>query len=200
MSDARLKTKIRNLVRENLASLGFILARPRMPQRQCPGLRQSLEFQPGTGHLAGSYTINVCWSFLIAPRDWEALDGYRRIGELAGQGDTWYSREPNRFEEDFARATTLVLNVAVPYLERYSNVNAIVTAYEEGTLSRSHAFGPDRGWQSFNLGYCYSYLGRTAPAISNLRAVIEEHSSEPYDFIQVRTHLAKEEILSLERA
>src|SRR3954454_21254415 len=168
MSDSRLKTKIRRFVQDHLASEGFILRKPRLAARHLTGLRQSLEFQPGTNHLAGQFTINVCWTFTLAAPHEGAFHARRRIGELAGGADIWYSGKPPQLEEDFARATALILRVALPYLQRHASVESIVASYEGGDISIKQAFGSDRGWQLFHLGFCYAFLGRSATALTSL--------------------------------
>ena len=58
MSDAKLKTRIKNLVKNSLSEIGFGLIKPRIIEREVDGLIQGVEFQPGTGHLSGKYTFN----------------------------------------------------------------------------------------------------------------------------------------------
>jgi hypothetical protein len=197
MSDSGLKTKIRRLVRDHLASEGFTLLRPRVPERLLVGLRQSLEFQPGISHLAGRFTINVRWTFTLAAPYEGAAHGRRRIGELAGGADTWFSREPAQLDEDFARATALILHVALPYLNRYASVESITSSYERGELTAKHAFGPDRGWQLFHLGFCYAFLGRTTAAVTSFQSLIQDHSSGPWDWMQERKTDAEQKVALL---
>jgi hypothetical protein len=200
MSDSRLKTQIRRLVQDHLAPEGFTLRKPRMPERHLPGLRQSLEFQPGANHLSGRFTINVCWTFMLGGPHEGVSHARRRIGELAGGADIWYSREPTKLDEDFGRATALLLRVALPYLQRYASVQSIVNSHEHGDLTVRQAFGPDRGWQPFHLGFCYASLGRTDAALTSLRSLLEDHSSEPLKFVQERKALAEQQLALLTRS
>jgi len=116
------------------------------------------------------FTINVGWTFTLATPDDTAFHASRRIGDLAGGPDTWYSLAPDQIDEQFARATALILRIALPYLQRYTSVESIVRSHERGDLTIKQAFGPDRGWQLFHLGFCHAFLGRTNDAVSSLQA------------------------------
>jgi hypothetical protein len=122
MSNATLKARIQRLLKEHLAVHGFELQKPRIVQRRIDHLRQGIEFQPGTGHLAGKYSVNVYWSFTHALDEEGTMAVCKRIGELSGSGDRWFSRADSDFDTDFAVVERLVVEVALPYLARYDTV------------------------------------------------------------------------------
>lgn len=93
MSNAKLKTKIRQLFNAHLESMGFLLERARIPERKLLGLRQGIEFQPGTGHLEGKYALNVYWSFMHSLDEGISMSAVKRIGHLTRGPDRWFSRE-----------------------------------------------------------------------------------------------------------
>jgi tetratricopeptide (TPR) repeat protein len=189
MSNAKLKTQIKRLVKEQLSQEGFSLSRLRIPERTTAELRQGIEFQPGTGHLSGQYTLNVYWSFRFFEND-GAMDGCRRIGDLLGCGDTWFSREDDKLDSEFVKVTQLIMDHAVPYLNAHNTIQKIIAAHENEDLSTAEAFGEDVGWQQFNLGFCYDHLGQNEEALAHLSRVIEEHSDEDYEWVQERKQMA----------
>jgi hypothetical protein len=199
VSASHLKTRVKRLAREFAAS-NFTLKLGRILERDSPGLRQGLEFQPGTRRLADRFTVNVFWTFTIADPDASGFAGARRIGDFVAGTDMWFSSEPAQIDSDFAKVRDLLERYALPYLDEFSSVKAIVSGYERGHISCRDAFGADRGWQRFNLGFCYSFLGRSAPAITNLRAVVEEYSAEPWEWVQSRKARAEAEIARLSAA
>jgi len=186
MSNAKLKTKIRQLFNAHLESMGFLLERARIPERKLLGLRQGIEFQPGTGHLEGKYALNVYWSFMHSLDEGISMSAVKRIGHLTGGPDRWFSRELDSLDTDFQFVEELVLGTALPYLVQHDSISKIISSYEAGTLSQTDAFGGDIGWRHFNLGFCYSSLCKTDAAIHHFNEVVTKYSDAPSAWAQHR--------------
>ncbi len=197
MSDARLKTKIRNLVKNSLGESGFKLLKPRIVERDVDGMKQGVEFQPGTGHLRGRYTLNVYWRFNYLPKDHLAFDSSRRIGELTADRDTWFSRESDGLDADFDRVVGLFETVIIPYLDRYSSLEMLIDAYLNGAITKAQAFGHDPGWQCFNAGFSLAALNKTTRAVAELKELIERHSSDDRDWVLERKIRARDMLAQL---
>ena len=188
MSDANLKKWIRQFLRDELNAHGFELSKPRLIQRYLDGLRQGMEFQPGTGHLAGKYTINVFWSYAISPiNSTVAMHAVRRIGEFAGEVNTWYDREDL---SQFELVKDLILTDALPYLDRFSSIRRILQAIEDGVIARESAFPTDPGWRDFYLGYCYLHVGNVAQARTCLERVVHGQSTATHEWVLERRNVA----------
>lgn len=198
MSDKALKAKIKELFIDELAPRGFMLKKKRMPERILPELCQGLEFQPGNGWLDRKYTVNVFWNFTIFPFSLNRFDAERRIGELTGQGDTWFSREEGELERDFKEVRSAIINQALPYLEKYNTIDKIITANEAGELRDDDAFGLFPCQREFIQGCCYNYLGRHTKAVKCFREVIDNYSSETCEWVKERKKLAEMEISRIE--
>jgi hypothetical protein len=197
MSDTKLKTRIKRLFKAYLEPQGFVLARARIPERKLQGLRQGIEFQPGTGHLDKKFTLNVYWSFTHSLDAGVAMHANKRIGDLAGVGDKWFSRSDSELDADFLIAEKLLIEVGLPYLARYDTIAKIVDACESGLLSSTDAFGIDEAWRHFNFGYCQSFLGNNAQSIEHYREVVSKHSERPYAWVQERKRVANEQLRNL---
>lgn len=200
MSDAKLKTRIKNLVKDTLFEYGFSLVKPRLIERQVDGLIQGVDFQPGSGHLSGKYTLNVYWRFDYIEKDHISFDANRRIGDLANTNDLWLSREAENLESDFEKVKSYFYETILPYFEKYSSIQRLVEAYDRGEISKQHAFGTDLGWQCFNSGFSYAAINNKNLAIIELREVINKHSSNPYDWVQKRKKIAHNKLTELESA
>ncbi|MFM0234348.1 hypothetical protein [Paraburkholderia sediminicola] len=188
MSDANLKKWIRQFLRDELAAHGFELSKPRLIQRHLDGLRQGMEFQPGTGHLAGKYTINVFWSYAISPiNSTIAMHAVRRVGDFAGEINVWYDREDL---SQFAAVTDLILTEVLPYLDSFSSIRRILQAIEGGLIASESAFPTDPGWRDFYLGYCYLHVGNVAQAKTCLERVVHGHSTATHGWILERRNVA----------
>ena len=190
MSAAKLKTRIKCLHSSVLAEKGFVLDRARIPERRLSGLRQGIEFQPGTGHLAGKFTLNVYWSFLDALDDGNAMSASKRVGDLAGGTDSWFSQEDDAIDSAFQAVERLMNQRILPYLDRYDTLSKIVDACSSGELSEIDAFGVDVGWRRFYQGFCHLQLGHTAVAVEHFVRVVDLHSSAPYEWVQRRKRSA----------
>lgn len=197
MSDAKLKTRIKRFFKEEMEPKGYILKKARMPERFLAGLRQGIEFQPGTGHLGGQYTLNVFWSFMHSLDEGIAMHGNRRIGELCGEKDTWYSREESKLESDFEIVKEKLTTLVLPYLDKYSSIEKIIADASSGDLEPSKTFGISPGWRHFNQGYCYAFLGDRINALDHYQQVIEKYSDEPYEWVKKRKQAALVEISNL---
>jgi hypothetical protein len=184
-----LKTKIKNLVKENLSSYEFVLIKPRIIERKLTDFYQGLEFQPGTNSLGGKFTLNIYWRFDYIKRDYIAFDGNKRIGELAGQGDLWFSSLNEDIEISFAAVTKLIKDIVVPRFEKFNSIEKIVSAYEVGEISKKDAFGADIGWQAFNLGCSYLKIGKNDSARKELQEVIDKYSTRNIEWVQNRKNL-----------
>jgi hypothetical protein len=196
MSDAKLKTKIKGLFKAHLESQGFVLAKKRCPERMLQGLRQGIEFQPGSGFLDQKYTLNIYWSFPHLLDFGCTMDAKKRIAQLVeGIGNGWFSRADADIDTDFQGVERLVVDVVLPYLAKYDTIEKIVHGYESGALSLGDAFGD--GWGPFNIGYCYAYLGNKPEAIKHYQEIVSKYSTEPYDWVQERKRVASEEIARL---
>ena len=200
MSIAKLKTRIKNLVKKSLFVLGFKLIKPRILEREIGGLKQGVEFQPGTGHLDGQYTLNVYWRFNYIPKDYISFDANRRIGELMSKKDTWFSHGEDKLETDFAEVTRIFDEIIIPYFEEYSSLEKLVDNYSTGKISKQHAFGLDHGWQCFNAGFTYAALNNKDKAIKELNELINKHSIEDYDWVKERKILAQQKLSELKSA
>ena len=57
-------------------------------------------------------------------------------------------------DSSFARASAEVMAHALPYLERYRTLEALIEGTESGAVSLTDAFGSDPGWQLYKRGLC----------------------------------------------
>lgn len=190
MSDSKLKSRIQKFFHDELEPKGFVLKKPRIPERFLAGLRQGIEFQPGSGHLDRRYTLNIFWSFQHALDEGIAMHGTRRIGTLIGKSDMWFSRESDQLDSEFDVATSVLMRAALPYLDKYSSIDQIVSGAASGEIDLPQAFGQDAGWRHFNQGYCYAFLGKRKDAIDHYAQVIASHSDLPYAWVRKRREQA----------
>jgi hypothetical protein len=190
MSDSKLKSRIRKFFHDELEPKGFVLKKPRIPERFLAGLRQGIEFQPGSGHLDRRFTLNIFWSFQHALDEGIAMHGTCRIGHITGNSDTWFSREDDKLGSEFEDAKSALVRVALPYLDKYSSIDRIVSGAASGEISLQQAFGGDAGWRHFNQGYCYAFLGKRKDAIDHYTQVIANHSDRPYAWVRKRREQA----------
>jgi hypothetical protein len=188
VTDANLKKWIRQFVREELMAQGFGLSKPRLIQRHVEGLRQGMEFQPGNGHLAGKYTINVFWSYTISPiSDTVSMHAVRRIGAFTGEGNAWYDRDD---QSQFEKIRGLISADVLPYLNKYSSIDCILEAVNDGSIASENAFPVDPGWRDFYLGYCHLHVGNVARAKVCLERVVHVHSTATYGWVIERRDAA----------
>jgi len=197
MSDSKLKTHIKRFYRNQMEPKGYVLKKARLPERFLDGLRQGIEFQPGSGHLAGQFTLNIFWSFTHPLDDGSSMSGAWRIGQILGQGDTWYPCEGDVLNAGFSAVSTALVNSALPFLDAYSTIQKIVEDTNSGKLDSGKAFGLDPGWNSFNQGYCHRFLGNRQEAIKHFQDVVEKHSDRPYDWVAQRRGASLAELQGL---
>jgi hypothetical protein len=189
MSDSTLKTRIRDLLKEHLIAHGFALKKPRIVERQVDHLRQGIEFQPGTGHLDGKYTVNVYWSYTLSPiQDDYSMHASKRIGFFNAQQDIWFVRED---AGHFEQVKEVVLGRVLPYLESYNTINKIIIAVDQGLLRLEDAFPVDAGWREFYLGHCYLKLDDLDKAKNHFEAVIYQHSHYPQTWVAERKSICE---------
>lgn len=188
MTDANLKKWIRQFVREELTAQGFDLSKPRIIQRHVEGLRQGMEFQPGNGHLAGKYTVNVFWSYTISPiGDTVSMHAVRRIGDFTGEGNAWYDRDD---QSQFEKVKNLISTDVLPYLDRFSSIHRILEAVQDGLIASELAFPIDPGWRDFYLGYCHLHVSNVARARVCLERVVRVHSTATHGWVLERRNVA----------
>ncbi|WP_375748581.1 DUF4304 domain-containing protein [Vibrio sp. HN007] len=197
MTKSKLKTRIKNFVKNELSDYGFSLVVPMTAERTVDGMIQGINFQSGTSYLTGKYTMNIYWRFKYFEKDYISLDGTRRIGELIDGKDLWLTFEGELLEEDFQKAKELVLKGAIPYLEEYASLRKLLESVENGNISKSNAFGVDVGWQCFNAGFSYAAIGQAREALQELIELVEFHSDRPVDWVQERKAVAQNKINEL---
>jgi len=184
MRDSALQSKLRRrfaqFCSKELAPHGFE-RRGFLAHRDLTDLRQAISLQLDKRG-PERYTVNIYWHLLVTPHesnnDWLSMDGSWRIGTLAGGRDRWFTAFVSAtFEREFAEAARLILEYGVPHLQRFESVQDIVTAVDEGVLTRAKAFGPAAGWQRSKLAYCAAYLGDYDRALDELRELFSEPTS-----------------------
>lgn len=186
MSDAKLKTKIKKLFREQLEPIGFTLNRARIPERKLIGIRQGIEFQPGTGHLNGKYILNVYWSYTHDLDEGFEFSALKRFGRHSTSQDNWFSREEADLEAEFEIVEALIVKTIIPYLENYNTISKIIESNGNGKLSDTEAFGLDVGWRHYNQGFCHLMVNDKDNAIFHFNEVISKHSNYPYEWVRKR--------------
>ncbi|UOB60543.1 hypothetical protein MRS60_31790 [Burkholderia pyrrocinia] len=195
MTDATLKKWIRHFVREELTSHGFELSKPRLIQRHVEGLRQGMEFQPGSGYLAGKYTINVFWSYTVSPiNDKVSMHAVRRIGDFTDEGNAWYDRND---QSQFEKVRNLISTDVLPYLNEFSSIQRILQAVHDGVIASELAFPIDPGWRDFYLGYCHLHVGNVARARACLERVVRIHSIATHGWVLERRNVASSTLLDI---
>jgi tetratricopeptide (TPR) repeat protein len=194
MKNTKLASKIKRTFKTLLEPIGFTPSGSRIYVRNLNGLRQGVEFQPGRGHLDGQFTVNVFWSYTHQLDDKVSMDATKRIGQIAGLGDKWFSSADGELDASFSAIENLIMVYALPYLARYDEIHKILDAYQLGAISEHEAFGDDAGWRNFNLGYCFYTIGNYGEAMRHYQLVISNHSNDPYDWVKDRAHAANEQI------
>ena len=197
MSASQLKSLVKRIFTSPLQPHGFILATPRVCEREGAGLWQGIEFQSGRSYLAGRYTLNIYWRFNRALCRDGIYDACLRIGELYGETDDWFSLEPDGCEQHAQAVERLITVWALPYLSKYDNVAKILADSESGALNELRAFGPDEGWRLFNKGFCYAFVGDKQKARSYYQEVVDRDSKENLSWIVLRRSEALRELAKL---
>lgn len=193
MSDAKLKTRIKALFKAHLEPRGFTLESRRCPTRRLTGLHQGIEFQPGTGHLAGKFVMNAYWGFTDSLSDGSmaACTRFAHPEPEKRGAERWFSRSEPDFDRDVALAERIVVEAVVPFLDRHDSLAKIVAACASGTLSEAAAFGQDIEWRNYYQGYAHASLGNVDAAIRHFDAVVTLYSDHPHDHVQRRKAAAQ---------
>lgn len=178
MSDAKLKKWIKQFTGTELKPHGFSLPKPRKPERLLDFLRQGLEFQPGTGHLAGKFTVNVYWSYMLSPiQDEYSMHAVKRIGHFVDGSNAWYINDD---ESQFLIVKDIILDLVIPYFDKFSSIQKILHAVDSGESKAESVFPTDIGWREFYLGYCHLQVGDIDRAKYHLEKLVNEHSTPEY--------------------
>jgi hypothetical protein len=186
LSDAKLKAKIKKLFKEYLEPIGFTLNRARIPERKLIGMRQGIEFQPGTGYLNGKYILNVYWSYTHNLDQGYEFSASKRFGRCLTSQDNWFSHEEADLETEFELAEELVVKTIIPYLENYNTISKIIEFNTNGEITDTEAFGLDAGWRHYNQGFCHFMVNDKDKATYHFNEVISKHSDHPYEWVQKR--------------
>lgn len=186
MSIAKLKTRIKNFNNKVLVDFGFNVYKPTVLERQLNGFIQGIEFQTGDGRLTDKFTVNIYWKFTIVS-DKGSLSGCQRLENLSPENkDLWFKYKDCDIDEEFTRCKELIMQFAIPHLEKYKSIENIVEAYEAEALKPYEAFSEDKGWLTFDLASCYYFLNQYDKALDRFKEVIEYHSWPPLDFMVTR--------------
>jgi hypothetical protein len=137
-------------------------------ERRADGLRQGIEFQPGTGTLKDRFTINVYWTFDGDP-DPDGFDFRERLGWFESGGDRWFSlADAERLTASMQSVAELLRAKVLPFLDRYRTSRAIVDAVDRNELDSPTAFGQDPGWRAWALARALAHAGERGRAIDAL--------------------------------
>ncbi len=197
MSKATLKTKVKNLANE-LESAGFVQDGPFRLKRSLEHIDQFVELQPGHEWLEGKFTCNLCWKITAGVQLVEGVYDYCvRIGFLVGETDLWFSHETrDELASSYEQVASILREKGLPYLDSISDLKRMVELYESASTGTSlppdvptnplSYFGMDEGWKHYNLGFAYKVLGISEKANEHFAVVVDQHSREPFDWVQDR--------------
>jgi hypothetical protein len=204
-----LKSKVQRLG-EDLAQHGFEYFDRHTIRRSRPNLDQFIQLQPGHRSLEGKFTANLGWKFTMPGVPGETwVHNTIRIGHVL-DGELWLAHEPKEsLEESYARLLRVIELYALPFLNSIDSIEKMVSQYETAVANASDSapsassplllFGRG-GWKECLLGFCYKELGTVEKAKHHLRAVIEQHSNEPYDFVAKRKEACEQALKEMHRA
>jgi len=191
-----MKKQIEKFGNDFLLPLGFELASPFAFERRLEGLSQGFGFVKGVGGLAGKFTANVYWRYTVSPSPLDGVMDYcQRIGVLNSGRDEWFQIEDAQSWRTFG---DMFKSLVDPVFSKYKSIGSIVDDFEKGVLAPELAFGVDAGWRAFNLGYCYLWLGNKPVALRFLREVLDQHSFQPFDWVQNRKKTVLDSLSNLE--
>lgn len=187
-------TRVRRLAHK-LASAGFELNGQMRLRRSRPHLKQYIEFQLGTGGLAGQFTCSIGWEIEADGLEHNSSYSFReRLGVFERGTDVWFSHATKeQADTEFEQIETWIRQYAIPLLDSL-DLETLVAKYEAevGRDSDWDAFSPLRYfgasdcWKEYNLGWAYKVLGRHKEAREHLQRVVDEYSHDPYEFVQER--------------
>jgi hypothetical protein len=185
-----LKGRLKRFGIQYLVGKGFLQVTPWAFERPLEGLCQGVGFVKGTRDKEGLFTVDFYWRYTNSPRNtpW-AMDCHRRIGEFSSGGDEWY---PIGDEQSYATVANIFSQEVVPFFNSHGSVAMVIHSFEDHPNGEQMLFGPDVGWRKFNIGFCYLWIGEKEKAAEYLRAVVEQHSKEKYDWVQERKQIAAE--------
>lgn len=197
MSTAVLKKKIKEFGGRVLLPRGFLQTRTWDFEKEYPGLIHGVDFVNGQRGLQGCFTVNLYWRFTHSEYNSEGvMHYYQRVGEfLTSGGDQWFAIDD---DHSYKRIERIFIEFVEPFYKEHESIEAIIRSYEMGRHAPNLLFGIDIGWQTYNIGFCYKWLGQNDKAMSFLKEVIEKYSSYDYDWVQRRKQIAMKAIASIE--
>jgi tetratricopeptide (TPR) repeat protein len=202
MSKTTLKTTVMRLAL-TCEPFDFVQDGPFRLKRSVPHIDQCIEIQPGRDWLNGKFTCNLCWKHTadgITADD--VYDHVVNVGWLAGKSESWMSHESkDALEVSFGHLKSQLLDAGIPFLDNVRNLREMLNKYEqaEKTITPIVAptdprafFGIDEGWKHYNLGFAYKALGDNDKARDHFDVVLEQHSNQPFDWINDRRQRCSE--------
>jgi hypothetical protein len=191
MSNGALQSIVQRLSNE-MSVQGFEHVGPYLLRRARNKLDQFIELQPGDRWLDGKFTCNIAWRFIFAglPAS-NALHYRQRLSE------TWLPYKPDEeIENSYALLRRWIDAYSLPFLDSLDSVETLIKKYEEAVATNSDDIVPAAdnpllffgrgGWKHCLLGFAYKEFGNVEKAKYHLNLVVEQHSSEPYDWVQQR--------------
>lgn len=186
---------IREFGKRVLHARGFIQKTKWTFEKELPGFYQGLSFRKGTRGLQGYFTVEVFWRFNHSPLSFDdVMHCSRRIGEFTSGRGEWL---PIDDESIFERIEQFFIQTAEPFLNENGSIEAIISNFEEGRYEASLLFGYDIGWRTYNIGFCYLWLGKKKKGLSYLHELLERYSDEEFDWVQQRKKVSLDAIASL---
>jgi hypothetical protein len=186
---------------------GFFLDGTYQLKRELAFLNQFVEIQPGVSWLRGKLSPKIGWQFKVDGReDLQSYDLIANVGFLFGASEAWLDEE-SAPEATTASVKSLLFAYGLPFLDKYRDLQAIVSAYEAAANDNSPVnspfdtrqfFGADVGWANYNLGWAYKCLGQLAKAKQHLEGVVNQCSCARKEWVQQRKLRALEVLAELE--
>jgi hypothetical protein len=181
---------------ETLELRGFRQVNSLSFERPLDGFSQGVAFAKGTGSLAGKFTLDIYWRYTHSSYPSEGMMDYcQRIGIFDSGRDEWFQISDER---GWAKVGELFVEHVEPFFQRHSSIRNIIESYEKQLISPAVLFGIDKGWQAFNIGHCYSWIGRNGAAVKYLREIVDQYSQQPFDWIQKRKGVALASLSKIE--
>ncbi|MDP1663310.1 MAG: hypothetical protein Q8L55_15465 [Phycisphaerales bacterium] len=192
----KLKEQVARLIAPTFSEHGFAQVTPLVFERPLQGLCHGVEFVNGTGGRKGRFTVNFYLRYTNSPRiDTSAMDCCFRINALSSCADPWC---PIDCEADYAWVLRVFLGPAAEFFQSHASIHAVLESASKGTYSDAQLFGNDPGWRCFHMGFCHLTVGHKENAAMHLRAVVEQHSDQSYEWVKERARLAADALTSIE--
>jgi len=190
-----MRSRVKRFGDQFLVGMGLLQVTPWAFEKALSGLCQGVAFVKGERDKLGLFTVDVYWRYTNSPRNapW-AMDCHRRIGDFSSGGDEWYSISD---DQSYATVADALSRSVEPFFRTHESIEAVIRSFEGGQYTEQVLFGPDAGWRQFNIGFCYLSVGNKEKALECLKAVVEKHSKEQYDWVQERKIIA---VQGIERA